>query len=158
MAVNHQSNTYYWLLLYYYSSLLHSLFSALEQTHCAHVTCDSEWVTVTFCNLYNNGVFWNRILGFKFLFRSVLPVGKSMICLILLCLFLFCLLLILYNSGRFAWVGLQQWQEQPYPFLPVCAIFLCVVGAMVTLPVLQFLTCVQMLMRAIIHRGTVWTL
>ena len=25
-----------------------ALFSALEQTHCAHVACDSEWVTVSF--------------------------------------------------------------------------------------------------------------
>ena len=25
-----------------------TLFSALEQAHCAHVACDSEWVAVSF--------------------------------------------------------------------------------------------------------------
>ena len=38
------------------SSSIHSfyivLFSALEQTHCAHVACDSEWVTATFYSAY----------------------------------------------------------------------------------------------------------
>ena len=29
-----------------------ALFSTLEQTHCAHVTCDSEWVTVSFYSAY----------------------------------------------------------------------------------------------------------
>ena len=29
-----------------------ALFSALEQTHCAHVKCDSEWVTISFYSAY----------------------------------------------------------------------------------------------------------
>ena len=29
-----------------------ALFSSLEQTHCAYVVCDSEWVTVFFYNAY----------------------------------------------------------------------------------------------------------
>ena len=37
-----------------------ALFSALEQTHCALVACDSEWVTVAFhsefSNIHPNGV------------------------------------------------------------------------------------------------------
>ena len=36
-----------------------ALFSALGQTHCAHVACDSEWVTASFYSAFNiqrNGV------------------------------------------------------------------------------------------------------
>ena len=38
------------------------------------------------------------------------------------------------NSGRLTWVRLQQPQEQCYPFLSVCAVFLCV-QTIVWLPV-----------------------
>ena len=36
-----------------------ALFSAREQTHCAHVSCDSERVTLAFQSTYNNVWLYN---------------------------------------------------------------------------------------------------
>ena len=52
-------------------------------------------------------------------------------------------------------VGLQQPQEQHYPFLPVGAVFSSV-QTMVWMPVLGILTCAQTLKHAVAHRVTVW--
>ena len=38
----------WWQIIIIHSFYIIMLFSALEQTHCAHVTCDSKWVTVSF--------------------------------------------------------------------------------------------------------------
>ena len=55
------------------------------------------------------------------------------------------------NSGRLTWVRLQQPQEQCYPFLSVCAVFLCVQTMVYGCQCLGFSTCAQMLNRVTTH-------
>ena len=47
----------------------------------------------------------------------------------------------------------QQPQEQRYPFLPVCVVFLCVQTMVYGCQNLEYLTCTQILMNAIAHGG-----
>ena len=42
-----------------------ALFCAFEQMHCAHVACDSEWVTVAFYNTFFN-IHWSGVLTVMF--------------------------------------------------------------------------------------------
>ena len=53
-----------------------ALFSALEQTHCIHVACHSEWVTVSFYRLY---LFIVHILFFNVHWSGLLTIA---ICLL----------------------------------------------------------------------------
>ena len=61
------------------------------------------------------------------------------------------------NSGCLSLVRLQLLQEQRYPLLPVCAVFLCVRQWHVC-QCLGYLTCAPMLMHAIAGRGCTKTM
>ena len=61
-------------------------------------------------------------------------------------------LIVCEKFGSHSWVRLQQPQEQRYPFQPLCAVFSWV-QTMVWLPVFGSLTCTEMLMQGIGHRG-----
>ena len=56
------------------------------------------------------------------------------------------------NSGHLSWMRLQLHQEQRYPLLPLCAVFLSV-RQWHGCQCLGYLTCAQMLMHAIAGRG-----
>ena len=53
---------HYWLIIFVLLFVFYiALFSDLEQTHCAHVTCDSERVPVAFHSMFLN-IHWSGVL------------------------------------------------------------------------------------------------
>ena len=74
-----------------------ALFSALKQTHCAHVARDSEWVTVSFYNAFLN-IHRSPVLTATALFyccvagamRNCCPLGARSVCTIQPCTTLQC--------------------------------------------------------------------
>ena len=60
----------WWWSVLYYIHMCTALFSTIEQTQCAFVACDSNWVTVAFCGAFwivTQVVYWQRCFGVTWL-------------------------------------------------------------------------------------------